>query len=102
SAFFFLGVFLAHARGVNVDDREVTAVQQRSESNALRQLHVAHVQNLANFHLGDVDFDEVRQVLRQAGNFGIRQVQVDFATLLLHADGAFLVDQVYRNGSGQL
>src|SRR5690606_38421781 len=46
--------------------------------------------------------DQVRQVLRQAGHFGIGQVQVDLATLLLDANGAFLVEQVYRDGSGQL
>src|SRR5690606_18983983 len=102
SAFFFRCVFLAHARRVNVDDRQVAAVLQGDESNAFRQLQVAHVQNLADFHLGDVDFDEVRQVLRQAGHFGIGQVQVGLATLLLDADGGFLVDQVHRNGGGQL
>src|SRR5690606_21976992 len=52
--------------------------------------------------VGDVNFDHVGQVLRQAGNFDVRQVQVDFAALSLDADGAFLIDQVHRYGGGQL
>ncbi|MNN07062.1 hypothetical protein D3C81_1198800 [compost metagenome] len=57
---------------------------------------------LADGNLGQVDFDEFRQILRQAGNFHFRHGVGDFATLQLHGISAFGVDEVQRYGSVQL
>lgn len=58
--------------------------------------------DLAQLDLGHVDFDEFRQVFRQAGNFDFGDGVGDLATGLLDANGYFFVDEVQRYVGGQL
>src|SRR5690606_6303735 len=92
--------FLAYARSVDVGNRQITAVGQGNQLDTFRQLEVGHVYDLADFDVRQVDFDELRQVLRQAGHFDFVQVVQNLATLLLHANRAFLVDEVQGNVGG--
>src|SRR5690606_22551656 len=100
SAFAFF--FSLHAGGVNVGDGQVVTVGQSHQLNAFRQLQVGHVDSLANFYGSHVDFDEFRQVFRQAGNFDFVDGVGDLATLLLHANGSGFVDEVQGYVSAQL
>jgi len=77
-------------------------VSQSNQLNAFRQLQVGHVDGLANFYGSHVDFDEFRQVFRQAGNFDFADGVGDLATLLLHANGSSFVDEVQGYVSAQL
>ena len=75
---------------------------QGHQLDAFRQLQVGQVNGLTHFNGSHVDFDEFRQVGRQAGNFDFHDGVGDFAALLLDANGGVLVDEVQRNVSGQL
>src|SRR5690606_21651557 len=97
-----LGAFFLHAGSVDVGDCQVVAVGQGHQLDALRQLEVGQVNDLTDFNLGQVDFDEFRQVLRLAGNFDFVDGVGDFAALLLHANGGGFVDEVQRNVGAQL
>src|SRR3990167_9286196 len=92
SAFAFY-VF-SNARGVDVGYCQVVAVRQCNQLDALRQLEVGQVDDLTDFNGSHVDFDEFRQVFRQAGNFDFDQGVGHFATLGLHANRGFLVEEV--------
>jgi len=93
--------FVFNAAGVDVGDSQVVTVSQSNQLNAFRQLQVGHVDSLANFYGSHVDFDEFRQVFRQAGNFDFADGVGDLATLLLHANGGCFVDEVQGYVGGQ-
>ncbi|MNY46154.1 hypothetical protein D3C86_1813090 [compost metagenome] len=61
-------------------------MRQCNQFDALRQLEVGQVDDLADFNGSHVDFDEFRQVFRQAGNFNFSHDVGNFAALLLHAN----------------
>src|SRR5476649_2883370 len=64
----------------------------------LRSLDVGQVNDRTNFGVSQVNFDELRQVFRQAGNFQLRSHVRDFAAFL---DRCSFVDEVNRYDCGQ-
>ncbi|MNP43940.1 hypothetical protein D3C76_1377850 [compost metagenome] len=67
---------------------------QGHQLDAFRCLDVGQVNGLTDFDLGQVDFDELRQVFRQAGDFDFGEGVGNFAAALLHANGGSFVDEV--------
>ena len=83
---------------MDVGNSLVVAVCQSNELNAFRGFEVRQVNDRTDFSVSQVDFDELRQIFRQAGNFDFRNNVRDFAAFL---DRSIFVDEVHRNDSGQ-
>src|SRR5690606_18919608 len=98
----FLAFFLDYAGSVDVGHGQVVAMGQLNQFHAFRQLEVGQVNDLTDFDFRQVDFDEFRQVFRQAGNFDFGNDVGNFTAALLDANCGFLVEEVQRNVSGQL
>jgi hypothetical protein len=56
---------------VDVGNSLVITVSQSNELNAFRSFEVRQVNDGADFGVSQVDFDELRQVFWQAGNFDL-------------------------------
>ncbi|MNT23131.1 hypothetical protein D3C72_1585430 [compost metagenome] len=80
----------------------VLAQRQRRDFHALRQLDVRQVHNVASLQLAQVDFDRLRQVLRQAADGHFLQFVGDHDVGSLASRRGVFVDEVQRNRSGQL
>jgi hypothetical protein len=87
-----------YAWSVNVGNSQVVTVRQCNEFNAFRGLDVGQVNDVADFSVVQVDFDELRQVFRQAGHFNFSNNVRNFAAFL---DRSSFVDEVQWNVSGQ-
>jgi len=86
---------------VDVGNRQVviSALSQSSDSNAFRQLQVRQVDDLIQFNGSHVDFDELRQIFRQAVNFHFSHGVGDNAAFL-DACTAVFVNEVQRDVDG--
>src|SRR5690606_27568410 len=100
-AFFRLAGGSGGAGSLDVGDHQVVAVGQGQQLNTLRQGQLGQVDVLTDFQVGHVHVDEVRQVLRQAGNFQLRSDAVQLAASL-DADAGFFVQVADRHVGGQL
>src|SRR5690554_1196870 len=74
----------------------VFALLQRRNTNAFRQFQVAQVNHLIHLYVRQVDFDELRQVLRQTRNFNFRHQTESNATEGLDGRSGVFVEQVNR------
>src|SRR5450830_12004 len=95
SAFFS---FWSNAWSVNVGNSFVITVNQCDKLNAFRGFEVGQVDDFADFHGRQVDFDELRQVFRQAGHFDLGNNVRNFAAFL---DRSFFTNKVHRHDGGQ-
>lgn len=83
---------------MNVGNSQVVTVSQSNELNAFRGFDVRQVNDGADFSVAQVDFDELRQVFRQAGHFDFSDNVRNLAAFL---DRSSFVDEVHWNDSGQ-
>lgn len=70
---------------------------QAGELDAVGQLEVGQVDDATDRQLGQVDLDELRQVLRQAQHLDVVQFVRDHDARGLAGRGRFLPDEVERN-----
>src|SRR3989344_3260868 len=91
--------FWSNTWSVDVGNSLVIAVCQSNKLNAFRGFEVGQVNDRTDFSVSQVDFDELRQIFRQAGNFDLGNNVRDFAAFL---GRCFFVDEVHWNDSGQL
>src|SRR5471030_1744403 len=92
------GSFWSNTWSVNVGNSQVVTVSQSNKLNAFRGFEVRQVNDRADFGVSQVNFDEFRQVFRQAGNFDFRNNVRNFAAFL---DRSSFANEVYRHDSGQ-
>src|SRR5690606_18051907 len=67
-----------------------------AQLNTGRQFQVAQVQGLAQLQIGNIDFDEFRQVLRQTHDFNFSQQVGNDTAAHFHAYAGIFVEEVQR------
>jgi len=79
---------------VHGHDRRVVAVSQARQLDPRRHLDVSQEQRVVQVHAREVEFEELRQIVRQAGDLGVRHHVRDHAALGLDARGRRLALEV--------
>ena len=69
---------------------------QGAQLDTSRQFQVAQVQGLAQLQIGDVNLDELRQVLRQTHDFHFGQLVGDDTATYFYANAGVFVEEVQR------
>src|SRR5690606_13000292 len=92
----FGGLFAAAARSQYAHYRQVviSAMAQLHTFNASRQVDVGDMQDLSHFDFRQVDFDELRQIFRQAAYFQLGDCVRNRAATETHTDAFFRVGEV--------
>ena len=83
---------------MDVGNSLVIAVCQSNELNTFRSFEVRQVNDGADFCFRQIDFDELRQIFRQAGHFDFSNNVRNFAAFL---HWSFFANKVYRHDGGQ-